>query len=204
MVRKKEQYPGQELMFNWNLTNVDLNNLDDDILLKIPPTDSRLRPDQRAYEFGDTKLSQAMKIDIEEKQRERRRYRNTKNVDHIPKWFEEYRDHDSGDMAWGYKGGYWERRFHYYKRNCKEIGIDVPEKGSSETFCIILENEWFPRSLTAASGLKLRNQKKFLNSEEEDSDLGLLAEEQKILEEELLQIENNQVIWPKEIVGIFN
>lgn len=52
---------------------MNLNNLTQDMLPKLPPTDSRLRTDQRAYEYGDVDLAASEKNRLEEAQRTRRK-----------------------------------------------------------------------------------------------------------------------------------
>ncbi|KAG6868331.1 hypothetical protein C0993_004940 [Termitomyces sp. T159_Od127] len=79
---------------------ITLNELTDDLFGKIPPTDSRLRPDVRALEEGDTDEAEAQKSTVEEMQRERRK----RGKDRHPRWFEQ-----KGD-EWIYVGGYWEAR----------------------------------------------------------------------------------------------
>ncbi|KAH7104210.1 Oxysterol-binding protein-domain-containing protein [Auriculariales sp. MPI-PUGE-AT-0066] len=77
-----------------------LNEITPDIADKLPPTDSRLRPDQRALEDGDSQTAEEEKQRVEDLQRERRR----RGQDAQPKWFKH-----SGD-EWVYAGGYWEQR----------------------------------------------------------------------------------------------
>ena len=48
---------------------MDLNNLNYDLLDKVAPTDSRLRPDQRALEFGQKDLAATEKQRLEQQQR---------------------------------------------------------------------------------------------------------------------------------------
>lgn len=79
---------------------ITLNELTDDLLGKIPPTDSRLRPDVRALEEGDTVRAEEQKLTVEEMQRERRK----QGKDCHPRWFKH-----EGD-EWVYVGGYWEAR----------------------------------------------------------------------------------------------
>lgn len=67
---------------------------------KLPPTDSRLRPDVRALEVGELDLAEEEKVRVEELQRKRRR----EGKDRQPRWF--VRDGEE----WIYKGGYWEER----------------------------------------------------------------------------------------------
>lgn len=116
-------------MFNWPITSVDFNNLDKTILMKIPHTDCRLRPDQKALEYGDLKAARDEKFKLEEAQRRRRKFRETNNIEHKPKWFQKYEDLDSDDISYAYVGGYWERRFEYFRRNCKVANLPEPKKG---------------------------------------------------------------------------
>ncbi|KAG5648139.1 hypothetical protein DXG03_006093 [Asterophora parasitica] len=80
--------------------SITLNELTSDLVGRIPPTDSRLRPDVRALEEGDIDVAEAEKTRVEELQRERRR----QGKDRHPRWF-----HQEGDN-WVYSGGYWEAR----------------------------------------------------------------------------------------------
>lgn len=77
-----------------------LNELTSDIIGKLPPTDSRHRPDVRALENGEIDVAEEQKIRIEEMQRERRR----RGEDRQPRWFKQVGD------EWMYCGGYWEAR----------------------------------------------------------------------------------------------
>jgi hypothetical protein len=118
------------MMFNWPLISVDFNNLDQHILMKIPHTDCRLRPDQKALEYGERTLAGDEKYKLEQQQRKRRKHREVNEIEYTPKWFSLYDDKDSGEMSWGYKGGYWETRFEYYKRNCEAVKKQAPKKGN--------------------------------------------------------------------------
>ena len=89
------------MMFNWPLISVDFNNLDQHILMKIPHTDCRLRPDQKALEYGERKLAGDEKYKLEQQQRKRRKNRESNDITYKPKWFELYEDKDSGEMSWG-------------------------------------------------------------------------------------------------------
>ena len=70
---------------------------------RIPVTDSRFRPDQRALEEGRLDDADEIKMDVEEKQRGRRRARK----DIKPRWFKKV---GKDDNEWQYAGGYWETR----------------------------------------------------------------------------------------------
>jgi len=88
---------------------ITLNEITPDIAPFLPPSDSRLRPDQRALEDGRVDDADAEKERIEGEQRERRKAREKDGEDWIPRWFESVRDKD-GEEEWVYKGGYWEAR----------------------------------------------------------------------------------------------
>ncbi|THU91620.1 oxysterol binding protein [Dendrothele bispora CBS 962.96] len=79
---------------------ITLNEMSSDVVGKLPPTDSRLRPDVRALEEGDLDTAESEKNRVEEMQRERRR----KGKEPQPRWFKQ-----EGD-EWVYAGGYWEAR----------------------------------------------------------------------------------------------
>ena len=78
----------------------------------LPPTDSRLRPDQRAVEDGEIDRAEALKAKLEERQRDRRRVMEEHEEEWEPKWF--YKSGTDGDEEiWRLKSGkdnYWEAR----------------------------------------------------------------------------------------------
>jgi hypothetical protein len=80
---------------------------------KLPPTDCRLRPDQRAAERGDLDDAESWKARLEEKQRMRRKELEDRGVIHRPRWFAKVDGGDEGEEVWKLKGGkdgYWEER----------------------------------------------------------------------------------------------
>ncbi|WAQ92862.1 hypothetical protein PtA15_17A344 [Puccinia triticina] len=101
---------------------IELNELTDDFLLqpppptdadssdapkqntRLPPSDSRLRPDLRLYENGLVDQADAVKKALEEKQRARRKLAELDGL--LPAWFEL----DEDGKNWVYKGGYFENR----------------------------------------------------------------------------------------------
>lgn len=91
--------------YGFTTFGVTLNEITPDIQGKLPPTDSRFRPDVRALEEGKLDLAEDEKARIEEMQRERRRA----GAERKPRWFKQ-----SGD-EWLYVGGYWEQRAHGWK-----------------------------------------------------------------------------------------
>ncbi|KAJ5710778.1 hypothetical protein N7488_004934 [Penicillium malachiteum] len=78
---------------------------------KLPPTDSRLRPDQRALEEGDLDRAEEVKVQLEEGQRARRRDMEDAGQSWTPRWFTKVDDVD--EVVWKLKAGkdgYWEER----------------------------------------------------------------------------------------------
>jgi hypothetical protein len=84
---------------------ITLNEITPDLEGVLPPTDSRLRPDQRAMEEGRVDDADQLKIQVEEGQRARKRERDAAGESWAPQWFEQ-----DADGEWKYKGGYWESR----------------------------------------------------------------------------------------------
>lgn len=79
----------------------------------LPPTDSRLRPDQRALEEGDLDRAEEVKVQLEEGQRARRREMEAAGDNWTPRWFTRVSDAADGENVWRLKGGkdgYWEER----------------------------------------------------------------------------------------------
>ncbi|XP_062195198.1 oxysterol-binding protein-related protein 2A-like isoform X2 [Phragmites australis] len=89
--------------YNLSSFTITLNELTPGLQDKLPPTDSRLRPDQRHLENGEYEKANAEKLRLERRQR-----MSTKLQDNgwKPRWFEQ----DTEDGTYRYKGGYWETR----------------------------------------------------------------------------------------------
>ena len=77
---------------------------------RIPPTDSRLRPDQRALEQGDLDSAERLKVELEEAQRCRRREMEEKDRAWEPKWFERVSGHGEEEIWQLKKDTYWDTR----------------------------------------------------------------------------------------------
>ncbi|KAI9716968.1 MAG: hypothetical protein M1828_007482 [Chrysothrix sp. TS-e1954] len=78
----------------------------------LPPTDSRLRPDQRHYEDGDVNEAETLKAKLEEGQRRRRRDMEGQGEQWPVRWFEPAGTQD-GEEVWRAKegsDGYWSVR----------------------------------------------------------------------------------------------
>lgn len=83
----------------------------------VPITDSRLRPDQKAWEDGDLDKAEGLKARLEERQRARRRVMEEHGEEWKPKWFTKVKAEEAAALGdeevWRLKGGkegYWESR----------------------------------------------------------------------------------------------
>ena len=78
---------------------------------KVAPTDSRLRPDQRAAEEGDFDEAEELKQKLEEAQRRRRKAMEDAGEEWHPKWFERI-SNEGTEEVWRLKSsnGYWDKR----------------------------------------------------------------------------------------------
>jgi len=83
----------------------------------LPATDTRLRPDQRAYEEGETDRAEALKARLEERQRARRRVMEEHGEEWVPRWFAKVSSEEAAILGeedvWKLKtgkDGYWEER----------------------------------------------------------------------------------------------
>lgn len=74
--------------------------LSDALKEKIAPNDSRLRPDQKALELGDTERAIKEKHRLEEEQRARRKVHQENGTHHIPAYFEERKVEATGEIVW--------------------------------------------------------------------------------------------------------
>lgn len=79
----------------------------------LPPTDSRLRPDQQALEKGDLDNAEVLKGKLEEAQRARRRNWEMQGLTWEARWFERVDGGGGEEEMWRLKtgkNGYWEER----------------------------------------------------------------------------------------------
>jgi len=92
---------------------LQLNYLPDSLKEKLPPTDSRLRPDQQALERGEMDFATEEKNRLEEKQRSLRKQREENpGSDFVPHYFVKTLDPDSKEefFKYGGKRDYWTDR----------------------------------------------------------------------------------------------
>lgn len=96
--------------FNLTPFVLTFNHIDEQLRPWLAPTDSRLRPDQRAMEDGEYDFAASEKNRLEEAQRARRKVREAKGEDFVPAWFSKARCEITGEEYWKSNGEYWERR----------------------------------------------------------------------------------------------
>ncbi|KAL1923014.1 uncharacterized protein VTP21DRAFT_9390 [Calcarisporiella thermophila] len=109
--RAKPAFPGQESYYGFSRFAIQLNEITPDLRGKLPPTDTRYRPDQRLFEEGKVAEADAEKERVERLQRENRRRLEAEGRTWVPQWFE-LREDDYGEegKSWQYRGRYWETR----------------------------------------------------------------------------------------------
>ncbi|GLT84999.1 hypothetical protein SLE2022_032020 [Rubroshorea leprosula] len=108
---KPPQFPTR-----YNLTRfaITLNELTPGLKEKLPPTDSRLRPDQRYLENGEYEMANSEKLRLEQRQRLARKMQER---GWKPRWFAR----DKGSDTYRYLGGYWEAREQRNWDSCPNI-----------------------------------------------------------------------------------
>ncbi|CAN4116154.1 unnamed protein product [Withania somnifera] len=88
--------------YNLSPFAISLNELTPGLREKLPPTDSRLRPDQLHLENGEYELANAEKLRLEQLQRQARKLQER---GWRPRWFSK-----DEDGCYRYVGGYWEAK----------------------------------------------------------------------------------------------
>ena len=96
--------------FNLTPFVVTLNDINEKLEPWLAPTDTRLRPDQRAMEDGRYDFAATEKNRVEEKQRAKRREREADGEEFVPHWFEKRKCEITGESYWGFNGRYWVER----------------------------------------------------------------------------------------------
>ena len=107
--------------FNLTPFVITLNAVDDHLKKTLPPTDTRLRPDQRAMEDGEYDFAAGEKNRVEEKQRAARRKREAEGGEWEPKWFVRRKDEVTGEGYWHGTGEYWQQRKELDWKRCDDI-----------------------------------------------------------------------------------
>ncbi|KQJ97750.1 hypothetical protein BRADI_3g33020v3 [Brachypodium distachyon] len=111
---EKNEPPDNPTRYNLSSFAITLNELTPGLKEKLPPTDSRLRPDQRHLENGEYEKANAEKLRLETRQR---MARNMQESGWRPRWFQR----DAEDGTYRYVGGYWEAREQRRWVGCNDI-----------------------------------------------------------------------------------
>ncbi|KAK9761276.1 hypothetical protein K7432_013943 [Basidiobolus ranarum] len=107
----KREKPKGPTPFNFTQFAMTLNDTPDSLIPYLPPTDSRLRPDQKAMEHGQFDLANEEKFRLEEKQRAKRKAREADpNYKWHARWFKREVDPDTNETVWRFNHEYWEER----------------------------------------------------------------------------------------------
>lgn len=103
-----------ELYFGFTYFAMMLNELDEETAERLPPTDTRFRPDQRCLEEGNISDAEQMKAGVESIQRSRAEQRQKTGEEYVPKWFKQVEADDDSDSDsdenWVFAGEYWIQR----------------------------------------------------------------------------------------------
>uniref|UniRef100_A0A674CR91 Oxysterol-binding protein n=1 Tax=Salmo trutta TaxID=8032 RepID=A0A674CR91_SALTR len=97
------------LYYGFSSFTLELNELTPGLKPLLPPTDSRLRPDQRMLEDGRVDDCDKFKEEVEAMQRERRKQLVKKGREHTPRFFKKAMD-SAGRDVWLSNGTYWKVR----------------------------------------------------------------------------------------------
>ncbi|KAF9188730.1 hypothetical protein BGZ50_001175 [Haplosporangium sp. Z 11] len=95
---KRDPVPSTPTPFNLTPFAMSLNDCPEELKRYLCPTDSRLRPDQRAMENGEFDLANTEKQRLEEKQRAKRRLLPP-GKEHQPRWFTRNAQDDGWDFV---------------------------------------------------------------------------------------------------------
>ncbi|WOL01133.1 oxysterol-binding protein-related protein 1C isoform X1 [Canna indica] len=116
---KRSKPPKYPTRYNLTRFAITMNELTPGLKEKLPPTDSRLRPDQRCLENGEYEMANAEKLRLEQRQRQARKMQES---GWKPRWFMK----DKGSDTYKYIGGYWEAREQRKWDGCPDIFGQVP------------------------------------------------------------------------------
>ncbi|KAA3478636.1 oxysterol-binding protein-related protein 1C-like isoform X1 [Gossypium australe] len=116
---RRSKPPKYHTRYNLTRFAITLNELTPGLKEKLPPTDSRLRPDQRYLENGEYEMANSEKLRLEQRQRQARKMQES---GWKPRWFA--KDKNSG--TYHYIGGYWEAREQRKWDSCPDIFGQIP------------------------------------------------------------------------------
>lgn len=109
--RRRALPPNAAVMYKFSTFAMTLNELTPDLQAHLAPTDSRLRPDQRAMEEGDFEAANKLKVQLEERQRATRKMLEAQGLClPPPRWFSKTTDSNTEASYWKFNDQYWECR----------------------------------------------------------------------------------------------
>eukprot|EP00252_Welwitschia_mirabilis_P011313 TRINITY_DN25449_c0_g1_i3.p1 TRINITY_DN25449_c0_g1~~TRINITY_DN25449_c0_g1_i3.p1 ORF type:complete len:725 (+),score=130.78 TRINITY_DN25449_c0_g1_i3:86-2260(+) len=111
---KKNDPPEYPTRYNLTSFAITLNELTPGLKEKLPPTDSRLRPDQRLLENGEYSKANSEKLHLEQKQR---MAYTLQQKGWQPRWF----TRENNRSTFVYAGGYWEARENSNWEGCPDL-----------------------------------------------------------------------------------
>ncbi|KAK9464695.1 Oxysterol-binding protein-domain-containing protein [Lipomyces arxii] len=103
--------------FNLTPFAITLNAIPPALRPWIAPTDTRLRPDQRAMEDGEYDFAASEKNRLEEKQRARRKQHEKAGTSHTPRWFKKAKHPVTKEDYWEFLGEYWHVRDEFGRKS---------------------------------------------------------------------------------------
>ncbi|KAF8024859.1 hypothetical protein BT93_F1885 [Corymbia citriodora subsp. variegata] len=118
---KRSKPPKYPTRYNLTRFAITLNELTPGLKEKLPPTDSRLRPDQRYLENGEYEMANSEKLRLEQRQRQARKMQER---GWKPQWFAK----DKATDTYKYIGGYREARERRDWESCPDIFGQVPSE----------------------------------------------------------------------------
>ncbi|XP_050365990.1 oxysterol-binding protein-related protein 1C-like [Argentina anserina] len=118
---KRSKPPKYPTRYNLTRFAITMNELLPGLKEKLPPTDSRLRPDQRYLENGEYEMANSEKLRLEQRQRQARKMQES---GWKPQWFAK----DKASDTYRYTGGYWEARELGKWDACPDIFGQVPSE----------------------------------------------------------------------------
>ncbi|XP_062020324.1 oxysterol-binding protein-related protein 1C-like [Rosa rugosa] len=118
---KRSKPPKFPTRYNLTRFAITMNELLPGLKEKLPPTDSRLRPDQRYLENGEYEMANSEKLRLEQRQRQARKMQES---GWKPQWFAK----DKASDTYRYTGGYWEARERRNWDGCPDIFGQVPSE----------------------------------------------------------------------------
>jgi oxysterol-binding protein 1 len=107
---KTHMPPNSAVMYKFTTFAMSMNQLTETLKKSICPTDSRLRPDQRAMETGYFEEANNLKIKLEEKQRTTQKLFQESQFEYTPRWFIKTMDEVYKIESWKFTDEYWQIR----------------------------------------------------------------------------------------------